>query len=234
MGHLASFLRSAALASAVAVCSALVAQASGWATADAQSAPTAIGSQTIGASGGTLAVSGQKALGLTTLSLTVPANAFSADTQVTIFLFDASLISGQPAAGCAIVAGYQVSWLPRTASAKPLSLAISDPSVGPTDKAFMYGTTGLAPLAGAQVSGHTLTVQISAVTTVVYEHCAATVAQVPQTPSTRAIPAALPHTGAGGEAEVSWVRDLVAILVTVVLVVSVIQVRSRNGGRSSR
>lgn len=119
--------------------------------------PSVVLSQTVGTSGGTLSV----ASGTANITVTVPAVAFTQDTQITIYAIDTSVVGGVLPAGYRLVDGFAIGWAPVSTAALPLTLRITDPGIGTTDQVFETTASGLTPDISASVSAGSASVSFT-------------------------------------------------------------------------
>ena len=149
--------------------------------------PTVEVSQTLGSSGGTLSATD----GAVQISLTVPAGAFSASTQVTIYKGADSVLASLLPSGEQLLLSYAIGWTPSSTPASPLTLTITDTAI-PGD-AIVYDTTstGVTPAGSATVTAGSVTLSFTADPGIVVAEPSSA------SPTPVASPAPVPTTGAG-------------------------------------
>jgi hypothetical protein len=118
---------------------------------------TVVASQTICSTAGTLTAT----YGSATLTLVVPAGAFSQCTQVTIYADNPAVISPLLPSGSSLVDAYAVGWTPTSTASVALTLTISDPAIPGSATVYQTTASGLTPFSGAQVKAGSVSVSFT-------------------------------------------------------------------------
>lgn len=118
---------------------------------------TVVVSQTVGSSGATISAT----FGAATLTLVVPANAFGAATQITVYADNPAVVDPLLPAGATLIEGFAVGWTPGSTAASALTLTISDPAIPGGAAVFQTTGGGLVPVTGAQVQPGSVTVSFT-------------------------------------------------------------------------
>jgi hypothetical protein len=183
--------------------------------APAGSFPTVLASQSIGPSGGTISVT----VGSTSLTLVVPANAFSQSTQVTIYGDDAAILAPLLPSGLHVVLAFAVGWTPASTASSSLTLTIHDGSIVSGDNAYLTTASGLTKTSSVTLGTGTAQWSFTADPGLVLAGPGA--AGTPPNTATSA------PTSPSGSGPVSW-EVLVVLAAAALLIAAALSLRVRN------
>lgn len=121
---------------------------------------TIVMSQLVCANGGSMQASYDRSA----LILQVPKDAFSACTQVSIYVAEPGVIAPLLPAGANLIDGFAVGWLPVGIAARTLTLSINDVAITPAAQVFETAAAGVRPFAGAKVQAGAATLDFTSPT----------------------------------------------------------------------
>ena len=114
-------------------------------------------SQNVCAPGGTI----RAPYGIASLTVTIPAKAFTTCRQVTVYGVNGSIVAPLLPANHVIVVALAVGWLPAGDAAVPLTLKVEQAGIASDASVFMTTSNGLAKVTGVQWSPGAATVSFT-------------------------------------------------------------------------